>query len=84
MVIIRYTATVIWQNNRLPSRGGSPRPVGCWHRKKSRLPSTRPNGRGRLNIHGAIDLETGQIRMIDVLTVDAMSTIALLVAIGAM
>ena len=38
----------------------------------------------RLNIHGAIDLETGRTRMIEVLTVDAVSTIALLVAIEAL
>jgi hypothetical protein len=39
------------------------------------------SGRDRLNIHGAIDLETV---MKDVLTVDAMSTIMLLMAIEAM
>ena len=38
-------------------------------------------GRDRLNIHGALDLETGRTRMIEVVTVDALSTIALLVAI---
>ena len=37
-----------------------------------------------MNIHGAIDLETGRTRMIEVVTVDAMSTIALLVAIEAL
>ena len=36
-----------------------------------------------MNIHGAIDLETGQTR-IGVLTVDAMSTIALLMSIEAL
>jgi hypothetical protein len=40
--------------------------------------------RQRLNIHGAIDLETGATRMIDVATVDAVSTIALLMAIALM
>jgi len=39
------------------------------------------SGRDRLNIHGAIDLETGQTIMKDVLTVDALSTILLLMAI---
>ena len=34
-----------------------------------------------MNIHGAIDLETGQTRIREVLTVDAMSTIALLMSI---
>jgi len=37
-----------------------------------------------MNIHGAIDLETGQTIMKDVLTVDASSTILLLTAIEAM
>ena len=39
------------------------------------------SGRDRLNIHGAIDLQTGQIIMKDVLTVDALSTILLLMAL---
>src|SRR3954471_901633 len=39
------------------------------------------SGRDRLNIHGALDLETGRTRMIEVVTVNALSTIALLVAI---
>ena len=42
------------------------------------------SGRDRLNIHGAVDLETGQTIMKDVLTVDALSTILLLTAIEAM
>ena len=42
------------------------------------------SGRDRLNIHGAIDLETGQTVMKDVLTVDASSTILLLMAIEVM
>ena len=42
------------------------------------------SGRDRLNIHGAIDLETGQTIMKDVLTVNALSTIMLLMAIEAM
>ena len=37
-----------------------------------------------LNVHGAIDLETGKTAMRDVLTVDAVSTIMLLMAIEAM
>ena len=37
-----------------------------------------------MNVHGAIDLETGKTRMLDVLTVDAASTIMLLMAIQAM
>ena len=35
------------------------------------------SGRQRLNIHGAIDLETGTTRMIEATTIDALSTIAL-------
>ena len=38
---------------------------------------------GRLNIHGAIDLEVGRTVMKEVLTVEAMSTIFLLMAIDA-
>src|SRR3954467_14613271 len=41
-------------------------------------------GRERLNSHGAIDLETGRTRMIELVTVDARSTIALLGAIEAL
>jgi DDE superfamily endonuclease len=40
------------------------------------------SGRQRLNIHGAIDLQTGKTRMLEVATVDAASTIILLMAIG--
>jgi transposase len=60
------------------------RPVGCWAPKEIKLAVEQTSGRDRLNIHGAIDLETGQTRMIDVLTVDAVSTIALLASIEAM
>ncbi len=42
------------------------------------------SGRDRLNIHDAIDLETGKTVMNDVQTVDAISTIMLLTAIEAM
>jgi hypothetical protein len=42
------------------------------------------SGRDRLNIHGAIDLETGQTVMKDVLIGDAISTIILLMVIEAM
>src|SRR5271163_2468801 len=40
--------------------------------------------RQRLNIHGAIDLESGKTRMLDAPVVDAASTIMLLMAIEAM
>jgi len=57
------------------------RPVGCWAPKETKVAIDQTSGRQRLNIHGAIDLETGKTRMLDVVTVDAMSTIALLTAI---
>lgn len=57
------------------------RPVGCWAPKDTKVAIDQSSGRDRLNIHGAIDLETGKTKMIEVLTVNAMSTIALLMAI---
>ena len=60
------------------------RPVGCWAPKDIPVAVAQTSGRQRLNIHGAIDLETGKTRMLDVPTVDATSTIMLLMAIEAM
>jgi transposase len=60
------------------------RPVGCWAPKDVPVAITQSSGRERLNVHGAIDLETGKTRMLDVPVVDAMSTIMLLMAIEAM
>jgi len=60
------------------------RPVGCWAPKETPVAVEQSSGRDCLNIHGAIDLETGQTIMKDVLTVDALSTIMLLMAIEAM
>ena len=60
------------------------RPVGCWAPKDIPIAVTQTSGRQRLNIHGAIDLETGKTRMLEVATVDAVSTIMLLMAIEAM
>jgi transposase len=60
------------------------RPVGCWAPKEIPVAVAQTSGRQRLNIHGAIDLETGQTRMLEALTVDAASTIMLLMAIEAM
>jgi DDE superfamily endonuclease len=51
---------------------------------KCRSRWSRAAERDRLNVHGAIDLETGQTVMKDVLVVDAVSTIMLLMAIEAM
>jgi len=60
------------------------RPVGCWGPKDTSVAVAQTSGRQRLNIHGAIDLETGKTRMLEVATVDAASTIMLLMAIEAM
>ena len=60
------------------------RPVGCWAPKDQPVAVEQSSGRDRLNIHGAIDLETGQTVMKDVLVVDAASTILLLMGIEAM
>lgn len=57
------------------------RPVGCWAPRDVKVAVEQNSGRDRLNIHGAINLETGQTRMIEALTVNAESTIALLSAI---
>ena len=57
------------------------RPAGCWGPAREKLAIEQTSGRQRINIHGAIDLETGQTRMIEVETVDAISTIRLLQSI---
>ncbi|GEO43704.1 hypothetical protein SAE02_78520 [Skermanella aerolata] len=49
--------------------------------KEIKVAVDQTSGRDRLNIHGALDVETGKTRMIEVLTVNALSTIALPVAI---
>src|SRR5208282_800212 len=66
-------------------------PVGCWAPKELRVAVEQSSGRDRLNVPPrlrkgrlAIDLETGKTAMRDVLTVDAVSTIMLLMAIEAM
>ena len=60
------------------------RPVGCWAPKTDKLAIEQTSGRQRINIHGAINLESGQTRMIEAETVDAASTIRLLEAIEAL
>jgi transposase len=60
------------------------RPVGCWAPKETPVAVEQSSGRNRLNIHGVVNLETGQTVMNDVPTVDAISTIALLAATEAM
>ena len=59
------------------------RASGCWAPADCRPAIQQTSGRQRINIHGAIDLETGQTRMIEVETVDALSTIKLLESIEA-
>jgi transposase len=48
------------------------RPVGCWAPKEVPVAVEQSSGRDRLNIHGAIDLETGRTIIQDVLTVNAL------------
>lgn len=56
-------------------------PVGCWAPKDTKVAVDQKSERRRMNINGPTDLETGQTRIKEVLTVDAMSTIALLMTI---
>ena len=60
------------------------RPAGCWAPRREKLAIEQTSGRQRINIHGAVDLETGQTRMIEALAIDAASTIRLLESIEAM
>lgn len=60
------------------------RPVGCWAPKEEKLAIEQTSGRQRLNIHGAVNLETGQTRMIEAETIDAASTIKLLESLEAL
>jgi hypothetical protein len=60
------------------------RPVGCCAPAKENLAIGQTSGRQRLNIHGAMDLETGKTLLFGVESVDAASTIRLLEAIEAM
>jgi len=59
------------------------RPVGCWAPKHVPIALAQTSGRQGLNIHGAIELETGQTHMLEALHVDADSTIRLLAALEA-
>ena len=60
------------------------RAVGCWAPKEHKLAIEQTSGRERINIHGAVDLETGQTRMIEADTVNAISTIQLLESLQAL
>ncbi len=54
------------------------RPAGVWVPKNTPVAVEQTSGRQRVNIHGAINLETGQTQMIEAPTVNALSTISLL------
>jgi len=57
------------------------RPAGCWGPKGTTLAVEQTTGRQSLNIHGAIDLETGQTQMLEVPKSTGTSLISLLRAI---
>jgi transposase len=57
------------------------RAVGCWAPAEEKIAIAPASGRDRLNIHGALNLETGETQMIEVAAADAQSTILLLIAI---
>jgi len=57
------------------------RAVGCWAPRDEKIAITPSSGRERINIHGAVNLETGKTQMLEVPTVNAHSTILLLMAI---
>jgi transposase len=55
--------------------------AGQWQPRDARCAIAANSGRKRLNLHGAIDLETGMTRIVEAVMVDAMSTIALFEAL---
>lgn len=57
------------------------RPAGCWAPRGANIALASTTGRQNLNIHGAIDLESGRTVMLEALAVDAISTIRLLDAV---
>ena len=57
------------------------RVVGCWTPEGANIAVAPSSGRDRLNIHGAVNLETGATQMLEVPAANAESTIALLQAI---
>jgi transposase len=58
--------------------------VGCWAPREAKIAVPQTTRRQGLNIHGALDLETGKTMMLESLSVDAISTIRLLIAISAL
>ena len=57
------------------------RAVGCWVPEGDNIAIAPSSGRDRVNIHGAVNLETGATQMLEVPAANAESTIALLEAI---
>ena len=57
--------------------------AGCWAPREVRIAVPQTTRRQGLNIHGALDLETGQTMMVEALNVNAISTIRLLTLIQA-
>jgi transposase len=57
--------------------------AGCWAPKGIAIAVEQTTGRQSLNIHGAINLETGQTQILEVAKVNARSLIALLKAVEA-
>ncbi len=55
--------------------------MGCWTPEDKRIAIAPSSGRDRVNIHGAVHLDTGEPQVLEARTVDAESTILLLVAI---
>ena len=60
------------------------RAARCWAARDEKLAIEQTTGRQRLNIHGALDLETGQTKMIEAEAIDAASTIKLLASLEAL
>jgi len=54
------------------------RPAGCWARKDITIAVEQTTGRNRLNIHGTINLETGQTHILTADKIDGLSLIKLL------
>ncbi len=88
---MRRTCHVFWKNQSAqvsfvdavhPTHGA--RAAGCWAAKDEHLAIEQTTGRQRLNIHGAIDLETGRTKMIEAEESHAASTIKLLAGIEAL
>lgn len=60
------------------------RPVGCWALKEEKVAIGQTSGRQRINVHGAINLETGETSIVEAETIDAASTIKLLASLEAL